>query len=143
MARLVRGDQVFDAWIEDRTDGVWLCAREGDGPAACSGPRRSPGSSADSRTSCRRGCAPAGAACAIDMLLRAGPTPPLRTLQIQRDALLNRLGDLSELGTRYPLLEDVELAGSGDAQLDTLHLPRARRFAYRTSTMDQATAAAA
>jgi DNA-directed RNA polymerase specialized sigma24 family protein len=32
MARLVCGDRVFDVWIDDRTDGVWLRAREGDGP---------------------------------------------------------------------------------------------------------------
>ena len=79
---------------------------------------------------------------ALDMLLHAGPTPPLCTLHVLREDLATTLGDLTELGARYPLLEDVVLTGYGDAELGALSLPRARRLAFRTATLYRETAAA-
>src|SRR5262245_8371063 len=85
-----------------------------------------------------------------EILLYASPTPapPLRTLFIgdfdesQYDGIdISRapIGDLSGLGEIYPLLEDVILKARGDVELGALSLPRARRFALRTSTMTRAT----
>ena len=85
-----------------------------------------------------------------DLILRAGPRPPLRRLVLADfdhskidniDISRAPLGDLSGLGQRYPLLEEVELKGRGDVVLGELSLPRARRFALRTSSLTRATLA--
>jgi hypothetical protein len=79
-----------------------------------------------------------------ELLLYSSPVPPLRTLYLadfddsQYDGIdISRapIGDLTELGAIYPALEDVILKGRGDVELGTLSLPRARRFALRTSTL--------
>jgi uncharacterized protein (TIGR02996 family) len=79
----------------------------------------------------------------VDLLLRAGPHPPLRLLELADfdqteidniDISRAPIGDMSRLGACYPLLEDIVLKGS-DVELGSLHLPRARRFALRTSSM--------
>jgi uncharacterized protein (TIGR02996 family) len=87
----------------------------------------------------------------VDLLMRGSPTPPLRVLEIAdldhtyidniqlADA---PIGDLAGLGDRYPQLEDVVLKGAGDVTLGKLDLPRARRFALRTSDLRRATLAA-
>jgi hypothetical protein len=84
-----------------------------------------------------------------DLLVRAGPTPPLARLVLAdlddsrhyngieiRDA---SIGDLTGLGQRYPALEEVVLEGRGDVVLGELGLPNARRFALRTSGLRCAT----
>jgi len=85
-----------------------------------------------------------------DLLLHAGPRPTLRLLEIADfdqseldniDISRAPIGDLSQLSARYPLLEDVVLKGNGDVALGNLDLPRARRFALRTSGMTRATLA--
>ncbi|MEO8705694.1 MAG: TIGR02996 domain-containing protein [Kofleriaceae bacterium] len=85
-----------------------------------------------------------------DLLLHAGPTPPLRTLILadfddtrSDDIDISRapLGDLTGLGDRYPMLEDVILKGRGDCELGGLALPHARRFAFRTSSLTRITLA--
>ena len=87
----------------------------------------------------------------VDMVLRAGPTPPLRRLVVGDfdesaydgiDISRAPIGDLTGLGARYPLLDTVELKGNYDVELGELDLPRARRFALRTSTMQNRTLAA-
>jgi uncharacterized protein (TIGR02996 family) len=79
------------------------------------------------------------------------PAPPLRRLYLADfddteidniDISRCPLGDLSGLGEIYPLLEDVILKGRGDVELGALSLPRARRFALRTSTLTRRTLAA-
>jgi uncharacterized protein (TIGR02996 family) len=86
-----------------------------------------------------------------DLLVRAGPTPPLRSLVLADfddseidniDISRAPLGDLTGLGERYPELESVTLKGTGDVVLGDLRLPRARRFALRTSTLERTTLAA-
>jgi uncharacterized protein (TIGR02996 family) len=78
-----------------------------------------------------------------DLLMRAGPHPPLRVLELADfdqtdidniDISRAPIGDLGGLGACYPLLEDVVLKTS-DVELGALELPRARRFAVRTSSM--------
>jgi hypothetical protein len=85
-----------------------------------------------------------------DVLVRSGPTPPLRKLVIADfdDSQIDNIdisrapiGDLAGLGERYPELEDVVLKGTGDVVLGDVRLPRARRFALRTSTLTRATLA--
>ena len=85
-----------------------------------------------------------------DLLLHAGPRPPLRLLEIadfDQSAIDNIdisrawLGDLSQLSACYPQLEDVVLKGHGSVQLGELRLLHARRFALRTSSMTRATLA--
>lgn len=80
--------------------------------------------------------------------LSPSPAPPLRRLYLADfddteidniDISRAPLGDLSGLGEIYPLLEDVALKGRGDVELGQLSLPRARRFALRTSTMTRRT----
>jgi uncharacterized protein (TIGR02996 family) len=85
---------------------------------------------------------PTNATLAADLLLRAGPTPPLRVLAFDDSTVATALGDLTGLGECYPHLEDVVLRGEGDAVLGELALPCARRFAYRTATLSPATLAA-
>jgi uncharacterized protein (TIGR02996 family) len=84
-----------------------------------------------------------------DLLLRAGPHPPLRLLELadfdqsEIDSIdISRapIGDLTQLGTCYPLLEDVVLKGFAP-ELGALSLPCARRFALRTSSMTKRTLA--
>jgi len=86
-----------------------------------------------------------------EILLYSSPVPPLRTLYLADfdDSQIDNIdisrapiGDLSELGAIYPLLEDVILKGRGDVALGALSLPRARRFALRTSTLTRRTLAA-
>ena len=86
-----------------------------------------------------------------ETLIYTSPTPPLRRLQLADfddtnydgiDISRAPLGDLEGLGEIYPDLEDVVLKGRGDVELGALRLPRARRFALRTSTMTQRTLAA-
>ncbi len=85
-----------------------------------------------------------------EVLLYGSPTPapPLRKLYLADfdDSEIDNidisrcpLGDLSGLGEIYPLLEDVILKGRGDVELGALALPRARRFALRTSTLTRRT----
>jgi uncharacterized protein (TIGR02996 family) len=85
-----------------------------------------------------------------ELLLYGSPTPapPLRRLYLADfddseidciDISRAPLGDLSGLGEIYPLLEDVALKGRGDVELGELCLPRARRFALRTSTLTRRT----
>lgn len=78
------------------------------------------------------------------------PAPPLRKLHLADfddsrydgiDISRAPLGDLSGLGEIYPRLEDVILKGRGDVELGGLALPRARRFALRTSTLTRRTLA--
>jgi uncharacterized protein (TIGR02996 family) len=78
-----------------------------------------------------------------DLLMRAGPHPPLRVLELADfdqtdidniDISRAPIGDLTQLGACYPLLEDIVLKGSA-LELGALELPRARRFALRTSSM--------
>ncbi|MBA3396886.1 MAG: TIGR02996 domain-containing protein [Deltaproteobacteria bacterium] len=85
-----------------------------------------------------------------DLLLHAGPRPPLRRLVLADfdDSELDNidisrapLGELGGLGEAYPLLEDVVLKGTGDVELAPLALPQARRFALRTSTLRKSTLA--
>lgn len=80
-----------------------------------------------------------------DAIILAPHNPPLRLLEhadfdnAEYDGIdISRapLGDLEWLGEIYPELEDVVLKGRGDVTLgDDFALPRARRFAFRTSTM--------
>ena len=85
-----------------------------------------------------------------ELLLYGSPTPAptLRRLYLADfddteidniDISRAPLGDLSGLGEIYPLLEDVALKGRGDVELGALALPRARRFALRTSTLTRRT----
>ncbi len=83
-----------------------------------------------------------------DLLLHAGPHPPLRLVEIADfdqseidniDISRAWLGDLSQLSACYPQLEDVVLKGHGSVQLGELRLVHARRFALRTSSMARAT----
>jgi uncharacterized protein (TIGR02996 family) len=85
-----------------------------------------------------------------DLIVRGGPRPPLRRLVLADfdDSDLDNidisrapLGDLGGLGEAYPLLEDVILKGTGEVNLAPLALPRARRFALRTSTLVKPTLA--
>jgi hypothetical protein len=85
-----------------------------------------------------------------DVLIHAQHAPPLRRLFLgdfddtnvdQIDISRAPIGDLTGLGTRYPMLEDLIVKGTGDAILD-LRLPLLRRFAYRTSSLRRATLAA-
>jgi uncharacterized protein (TIGR02996 family) len=85
-----------------------------------------------------------------DLLVHAGPTPPLRKLVLADfddseidniDISRAPIGDLTGLGERYPELEDVVLKGTGDVVLGDLRLPNARRFALRTSTLTRTTLA--
>jgi hypothetical protein len=82
------------------------------------------------------------------LIVSADPAPPLRRLFLgdfddtqvdQIDISRAPLGDVSGLGQRYPLLEDVILKGMGSVGLGSLALPRAKRFAIRTSTLQRAT----
>jgi uncharacterized protein (TIGR02996 family) len=77
-------------------------------------------------------------------VMHAGPRPPLRELVIadfddsEIDSIdISRapIGDLTGLGEAYPELETVILKGTGDVALGGLALPRAKKFALRTSTM--------
>ena len=86
-----------------------------------------------------------------EYILYSSPAPPLRRLYIGDfddsfedgiDISRAPIGDLTELGEIFPLLEDVALKGRGDVVLGNLALPRCRRFALRTSTMTRATLAA-
>jgi uncharacterized protein (TIGR02996 family) len=81
-------------------------------------------------------------------ILHAGPRPPLRRLVLADfdDTNLDNIdisrapiGDLRGLGAAYPMLETVILKGTGDVVLGDLALPRAKKFALRTSTMEKAT----
>ncbi|MEP6861541.1 MAG: TIGR02996 domain-containing protein [Deltaproteobacteria bacterium] len=83
-------------------------------------------------------------------LMNAGPRPPLRELVIadfddsEIDSIdISRapIGKLAGLGKAYPELETVILKGTGDVALDGLALPRAKKFALRTSTMTKRTLA--
>ncbi len=85
-----------------------------------------------------------------DLIVRAGPTPPLRRLVLADfdhskidniDISRAPLGDLTGLGEKYPRLEQVELKGTGDVVLGELSLPNARKFALRTSSLTRATLA--
>jgi len=85
------------------------------------------------------------------ILVSAAEPPPLRRLVIgdfdnTRDDNIDisraPLGDLSRLSEAYPDLEDIELKGTGDPLLGAIDLPRARRFALRTSSLERTTAAA-
>jgi uncharacterized protein (TIGR02996 family) len=86
-----------------------------------------------------------------DLLVHAGPRPPLRLLEIadfdqtamdQIDISRAPIGDLSGLSEAYPRLEDVVLKGTGDVALGELRLLHARRFALRTSQLTRKTLAA-
>ncbi|HET9993686.1 MAG TPA: hypothetical protein VFQ65_34350 [Kofleriaceae bacterium] len=83
-------------------------------------------------------------------VMHAGPRPPLRELVIADfddseidniDISRAPIGNLAGLGTAYPELETVILKGLGDVVLDRLALPRAKKFALRTSTMTKRTLA--
>ena len=83
-------------------------------------------------------------------VMHAGPRPPLRELVIadfddsEIDSIdISRapIGDLTGLGQAYPELETVILKGTGDVALSRLALPRAKKFALRTSTMTKQTLA--
>jgi uncharacterized protein (TIGR02996 family) len=83
-------------------------------------------------------------------VMTAKPRPPLRELVIadfdhsEIDSIdISRapIGNLVGLGKAYPELETVILKGTGDAALDGLALPRAKKFALRTSTMTKPTLA--
>lgn len=85
------------------------------------------------------------------LLVDATAPPPLRRLVIgdfdntrhdNIDISRAPLGDLARLSEAYPALEDVELKGTGDVELGALDLPRARRFALRTSSLERETLAA-
>lgn len=84
-------------------------------------------------------------------IMRMEPKPPLRELEIADfdhseidsiDISRARIGDLTGLGRAYPELETVILKGTGDVGLGRLALPRAKKFALRTSTMMKRTLAA-
>ena len=83
-------------------------------------------------------------------LMNAGPRPPLRELVIADfddseidniDISRAPIGKLVGLGKAFPELETVILKGTGDVALDGLALPRAKKFALRTSTMTKQTLA--
>ncbi|HEY6035516.1 MAG TPA: hypothetical protein VIV58_14685, partial [Kofleriaceae bacterium] len=83
-------------------------------------------------------------------VMHAGPRPPLRELVIADfddseidniDISRAPIGDLTGLGEAYPELETVILKGTGDVALGRLALPRAKKFALRTSTMTKQTLA--
>ena len=84
------------------------------------------------------------------ILTHAAAPPPLQRLVIgdfdntrddNIDLSRTPLGDLSRLSAAYPTLEDIELKGSS-VELGRLDLPRARRFALRTSSLERETLAA-
>jgi uncharacterized protein (TIGR02996 family) len=82
-----------------------------------------------------------------DLVVRGGHYPPLRKLYIadlddtRYDGIdLSRapVGDFTGVGARYPFLEELLIKGTGDVVLGALDLPRLRRFALRTSSLQRA-----
>lgn len=72
-------------------------------------------------------------------LLHAAHAPPLRTLAIEYDTPrwvgYPPLGDVGALGVRYPLLEDISIAGDETTRFTGISLPRATRFAFTTTRL--------
>jgi uncharacterized protein (TIGR02996 family) len=75
----------------------------------------------------------------VATLLHAAHTPPLRTLAIEyaTDRWVGDppLGDVGALGASYPLLEDVSIAGDDTTRFTGISLPRAKRFAFKTTRL--------
>jgi len=156
LARLIAGDEGDDPMIELEWDLGWIrrakIVGRSDEPADIAWEvLRHP--SAKFLRSLIVGCVRSGDqdnSTLAATIMRAEPKPPLRELEIADfdqseintiDISRAPIGDLTGLGQAYPELETVILKGTGDVALWKLSLPRAKKFALRTSTMTKRTLA--